>query len=443
MMPNFALSHKINLLSQARNTSLLRPAQSSNIITSSPYNLPPASQNHFSLSLSRKKELFLPPPTNPLSFLSCLSQKIQTPLAILTQKQTPLATLTRSPPITHRTQTILSSPEWAIYQNTPPSMPRHVTHRRIEFARPGLMSLTDILAKPLPELDQARLLLAFSNTPQYKKDCMALFQHMLAATDSKMNMIERVMSWAVIRLRSASAQTVIRYISMIAGVIRSEMMIDISSNHTIKNFTKALRRISGDHKEFTTTPMTREEMNTLISLLPPPFDAIITLAWRKAARIQDILETRVGGLWIGVLDPTDNPPTSKTIPILLESPWDKVSWMGRTNVSQLLLSAKEFQIIQAFISPHPPSTPPRFRPLLFPEITTTHVREEIKRILPHLSTRSIRRGALQTLVSEGVPLDQCRLLSFHRSLDGLMRYVERPDRKTTNKMIEMQNILGR
>jgi len=78
---------------------------------------------------------------------------------------------------------------------------------------------------------------------------------------------------------------------------------------------------------------------------------------------------------------------------------------------------------------------------MFTSITTALFSQELQRIIPSLSSRSIRRGALQSLTAKGIPHSDSKMLSHHRSMEGLMRYVDSPDHDTLALLLELQRLL--
>ena len=215
------------------------------------------------------------------------------------------------------------------------------------------------------------MIASFHLHPQYKKQAAGLFADLISATNSSCRWEDRIISWATMRLRTAGVTTVLKYISQINAILKAEEHLDISHSSTLQAFTRALRKLSGEHRNFPTPPMTHQHFIQICSQLPSPYNMIVILCWHRAGRIMDILETRQGGLWRGMLDPTTQhsiPP--HLTPLILEEPWDKVGWAGLSNSTQILVSSLELATLTPIISLNPPSTPPRMRPLLFPGITT-------------------------------------------------------------------------
>ncbi len=271
---------------------------------------------------------------------------------------------------------------------------------------------------------------------------MALVKEMLASTPSHLPLPSRLLSWAVSRLKNITANTLDKYITMICNVLKEDQGIDIRETPEVRNFTRAVRRLEGTHKATNTPAMLRDTYRKMILEISSPVNAVIVLAWHRAGRIKDILETRTGGLWKGLLDPNTFsliPP--HLIPLLLEEPWDKVGWAGLTNVTQILVDMTELTILAPFISHTPPILPPRHRPLLFPNISSPLISKRIAALAPGLTSRSIRRGVLKRLLEQGVPLESCILLSLHRSVDGATKYIERPDLSTASTLVKMQEVL--
>lgn len=328
---------------------------------------------------------------------------------------------------------------WSNLSSTNPSVPRKRVSPITEFGRPGLPSLTHLIALHPHATGLATAILKYSHAPQYKSKAGALFIDLLHSTTPGTTWEERVVLWASRRLRTASAVVVCNYISMVSTIITSEYGIDLTNSHLIRAFTKAIRRLSGDHRYKATTPITTEQITDLIRTLPTPHNAIVLIAWKRAGRVRDVLETREGGLW---LEPKITPtPGEQRRVVMLEEPFDKVSWAGLKDHTPILIEDTLLPILTPFLSQNAPETPPRLRPLLWPHITTESITRAIQKLHPDLSSRSIRRGALQTLIQKGFTLENCQLLSHHHTLDGLMKYLETTDSHTFQTLLKMQTSL--
>lgn len=320
-----------------------------------------------------------------------------------------------------------------------PSIPKqtHTTHT--EFGRPGLPALTDLITRHPQPLDLTRAILSFSHAPQYKTKAGALYKDLITTTPTHFTWDERIILWAAKRLRTASALVVSNYISMVSTIATAEHGVDLKESHLIRGFVKAIKRLSGDHRYKPTTPVTHSEITQMIRSLPTPHNAIVLVAWKRAGRVRDVLETRVGGLWLAPKTQLD--AGNEMIVVMLEEPFDKVSWAGLKDHTPLLIEHTLFPIISPFVTNKPPDTPPRLRPLIWPQMTTEKITRALQTTHPHLSSRSIRRGALQTLIQNGFTLDNCRLLSHHHTLDGLMKYLETTDTHTFATLVKMQQCL--
>lgn len=279
----------------------------------------------------------------------------------------------------------------------------------------------------------------FTRVPDYTQRANALLQDFLHFPDSTDDLEIRLLHWATQRLHTATALSVSNYLSMVTGLIHLHFGIDLRTSPLIHGFTKSIRRLQGDHRTHPTDPMTHEEMKDIILTASFPINTIILLAWKRAGRVKDILELRRGGVW------TDFPLHTLTdiqrVPVNMEIPFDKVRWAGMTEFLPLLIEREFFPLLLPFLSFSPPTSPPRERPLLFAGILTSHVTREIQKSNKNLSSRSIRRGTLQHLIQRGFTTQECTQLSLHRSLDGFMRYVQRPDNATLSTLTKIQGTL--
>ena len=142
----------------------------------------------------------------------------------------------------------------------------------------------------------------YSHSTSYRAESVRLYRHMLLVTPPSAPWIVRLLSWAVIRLETAEASNVMKYISMVKQILKMEHQVDLSQDDMLPFFVRALQRLAGVHRVHSSVPLTKEAYTLLISKLTFPFNAIVALAWRRAARVADILEMRQGGIWTGLIN---------------------------------------------------------------------------------------------------------------------------------------------
>lgn len=163
--------------------------------------------------------------------------------------------------------------------------------------------------------------------------------------------------------------------------------------------------------------------------LPNKLKQVLVLAWTRAARIADILELRVGGLWV-----------IKDNVIGLECGPAKNH--NRVPHIVIRLPLEDHRLLLPLLATSAPSTPPLARPPLFTDITTAHMTAALKRIHPRLSAHSIRHGAIDFLTHKGFSLDMISQLSLHRSRGGIMAYVGMPPPMTCSSLCNMSFALA-
>lgn len=224
----------------------------------------------------------------------------------------------------------------------------------------------------------------------------------------------------MVRLRTASAGVVANnYISSITTRLREINGVDLSSSPLLRRFRRALRRLTlSDIPAKQAAPLPPAQARKLIVSAPSPLGAVILLAVLFAARVGDVLKLRAGDVFLeNDADIQISPPSSKTFPF------------GLPRKLLSLLPSCLRAVLSPYVATCPPqptrcvSNRPLDRPEMFPNVTTDVVRSYIKEIFPQLSAHSIRRGALQALAEAGVPPEDLLLLSLHRSLTGLSKYM--------------------
>ena len=166
---------------------------------------------------------------------------------------------------------------------------------------------------------------------------------------------------------------------------------------------------------------------------------VVVLAWRRMARIADVLETRVGGLWI-------HTERGSGIELWFEQPFAKTAAAGSWDRLLIHLSAAEWTKISTVvrIEREPPTIPPPQRPLMFPGVKTPDVAAALAQ---HFGRRpgahALRRSAMRTALESGLPLPQVVLLSLHASVEGALAYILRPDVPTADAMVAASRATAR
>jgi integrase len=232
--------------------------------------------------------------------------------------------------------------------------------------------------------------------------------------------------WMASRLRTADASSVLRYALLIRPHVSLAHAEDVFSHAVVKRFRQRMLALRGRHRQaFRPTVCVTEYKSVLADeSIPPLLRAVILLAWRRAARVADILETRCGGLW----EPQSPEQALETL--WFEQPFSKTQQAGSWDRLLISVTPAERSLLDrlALISPTPPTLPPQRRPLMFHQVFTSGIAEALARSLGRrVGAHSLRRSALLTAVEAGVPLAEAVLLSLHSSVASAAAYVLRPD----------------
>jgi hypothetical protein len=233
--------------------------------------------------------------------------------------------------------------------------------------------------------------------------------------------------WMAARLRSADASSVLRYSLLIRPHVALAYADDPFAHPIVKRFRQRMMALRGRHRQAFRPTICVSEYHTVIAdiTVPASIRAVILLAWRRAARVADILETRCGGLWV-----PERGPEALADTLWLEQPFAKTQQTGSWDRLLISITMAERAILDSLnlICPLAPQTPPQRRPLMFPHILTSSVAEALAGSLGRkVGAHSLRRSALLTAVEAGVPLAEAVLLSLHSSVASAAAYVLRPD----------------
>lgn len=236
---------------------------------------------------------------------------------------------------------------------------------------------------------------------------------------------EGLTAWGILRLASADGPAVHRYLIGILPILRLTVVGWSPVTEAVaKKFMRRLMEFRGIHRAGPRPVIGINEYRQLLALLPQPIRAVVALCWRRMARVADILEVRLGGLW-SVADGS----------IWIEVPWAKQEVAGSFERLALSFDAFDLPAVKPHMSSAPPTLPPHRRPVMFPEVTTTKVADAIEAVLGRRTgAHTLRRSAMRAAISAGVPLPVLVLLSLHASPDTVLGYVGSADEASAGLM---------
>lgn len=250
-------------------------------------------------------------------------------------------------------------------------------------------------------------------------------------------MIDSVLAWSLIRLRTASAGTVAnKYISAISNQRALEFPHEppVSSFKKISLFRRALRKLTlSDLPTRQAQPATLQDVKQALLLAAPDVAAVIVVAFLFASRVGDVLSLREGGLYL------DEPQQG----VILNLPSTKTHPFGLPASLYSRLPSFCRDVLRPYLSLSPPSGHALQRPPLFPGLTTHHIAAALQASsLGRLSAHSLRRGAIQHMLRNGVALEDATLYTLHRSLEGLTKYVGQIPPQLMARFVAVSNQRG-
>ena len=232
--------------------------------------------------------------------------------------------------------------------------------------------------------------------------------------------------WGMLRLATAEGQSVARYIRAVRGRVLVAAKVDVLRDPVVTAFLSRLGELRGTHTMGVPAVILIHEYRLLMEkVINPAVRAVVALGWRRIARVADVLEVRVGGLW----------PGPRGFEVWVEAPFTKTGGSGVWDRYLVVFEPFDYLAVLPFLAAGPPASSPVFRPLLFPQVTTALVAERVSDALGRrVGGHSLRRSALLAAVAAGVPIPAAILLSGHASPEGAAPYLLTPDQVTAASM---------
>lgn len=235
-----------------------------------------------------------------------------------------------------------------------------------------------------------------------------------------------VLVWGTLRAATADGPSVLRYFRHVAAMLKVHAGWDVMAHPLVVAFAARVREVRGDHVAGTPAVILRDDYFRLLEMIVDPrLRAMLVIAWRRMARIADVLEIRHHGLWLG--------PSSEQI--WIEAPFSKTNATGQWDRYLIVVSPRELLALLPYTQRYPPSTPPLRRPLLFAGITTRLMADTLSALVGRkVGAHTLRRSALTAAIEAGVPVPTAILLSGHTSPQGAAPYILTPDLVTASGM---------
>lgn len=176
-------------------------------------------------------------------------------------------------------------------------------------------------------------------------------------------------------------------------------------------------------------PLTPELYRELRGASRGEMTPTVVLMWCAAMRHADVRALRVGGIW------AEGPA------LVVEVPVSKTQQVGLPRGIRIMPPSLERLLLQPWTARAAPTSRAFERPPLL-HVTYDDVSGFVKRVVGEEYTpHSFRKGAVQQLLSRGVPLEDIPLLTLHRSMAGLMAYAAAPDARALQAIQRMSEAL--
>lgn len=165
---------------------------------------------------------------------------------------------------------------------------------------------------------------------------------------------------------------------------------------------------------------------------PLEFRQMAVLLWHRAARWADVKALRTGALWATAHGTW-----------AVEAGQEKTSLLGVPGRYELYLPRREQDLLRPLLGAAPPPTRQVERGMMFPHADRKRFTRDLRRATGNgtLTTHSFRKGAVAQLLMGGVGLDAARLLTGHRTREGILPYAPRPDSHTISQIARASRAL--
>lgn len=322
--------------------------------------------------------------------------------------------------------------------DAPPAKQRARSSRPTVFARPGIPTLESArdaaAAAPGDRLTVARVFAGcvLSQFPREGAGCTSfedrLFADLVSVVQVTPDPVLAIILWAASRMTTALARSVQRYMKALEA--RFQLMYGWSplKNVAVALFLKRAMMMEGVLRMSARPALAIAEYYAIIrdERIPQRLRCVCVLAWRRMARVADILELRFGDVW------------SDADKVWVLQSFHKTAALGAYDRLAIALDSFERDLLGASLCASAPTTPSMQRPLLFDGVRTSQIAAAVE---THMSARlgahSFRRGAMRAALDAGVTMPQAMLLSLHRSEVTALGYVLYPDIPTAAVMTKV------
>lgn len=213
---------------------------------------------------------------------------------------------------------------------------------------------------------------------------------------------------------SIAVSTAHKYVRRVRQVF--DMLHRQYDMNAVVTYLRALKRQGALRPESQAPPAMRCHIEKLLSLATPSERVGIMVGWKTASRTDEVSQL-IKENFVRTLITT--PEGEQKIVWVITFPFHKGDPFGLSTVVPVIFGEWEQEIHQWWGALHVGAQ--------FSDIDTDRVTALLRRVNPDLSSHSIKRGALLTLLRAGVPMSIIQMIAKHKDLETLLVYLPRDE----------------
>eukprot|EP01060_Flectonema_neradi_P037741 TRINITY_DN7691_c0_g1_i2.p1 TRINITY_DN7691_c0_g1~~TRINITY_DN7691_c0_g1_i2.p1 ORF type:complete len:382 (+),score=18.69 TRINITY_DN7691_c0_g1_i2:735-1880(+) len=232
----------------------------------------------------------------------------------------------------------------------------------------------------------------------------------------QVSLVDALVIWLTKKLLidETSPSTALQYsFDVVSAMARTETPFPTPRPQVILDFRRALARMGAIKDSVPATPITRDQLKSVLASKWDQTSLAIRLCWMSASRLSDVNRLE------------------KEHVILKEGPAIQIDWtITKTDVYKLgtiqLVSVdiQTWRALKKLRASTKDSQP------LFPEASYSRVSRMLKKLDSGLTPHSIKRGAIHALWESGLSLSEIQSITGHATMTALFRYLPRSATRT-------------
>lgn len=245
--------------------------------------------------------------------------------------------------------------------------------------------------------------------------------------------------WLCRRMWTARPPSVARYAKMVSPALSEYTKVrGPLADWRVAAFLRRMGQMVGIHRAAPRPVLAYAEYSSFINNLSVPqwARAVAVLAMRRASRVMDVAEYRMGHLvrWDPSYLPigkTWEPPPEGWRALMVSCPFSKSDTTGSWDQVVFSVTEEEYDIVAPWVSDVRHTGHPLDVPQLFPECNARVLGDWLTSALGwRPGAHAFRRSAVRAALDAGAELGEILLLTLHHDELGLKAYVDVPTAAT-------------